>query len=405
MKLFKQFFSEATESRRVEPDANLTHIKHIEDYLQDNGPEGYHHARKTLMGMHDAMQGKASDIKLGTKYDGSPSLVFGRNPENGKFFVATKSAFNASPKINYTPEDIEKNHGHAPGLVEKLKAALQHLPKVAPKSGVYQGDVMYTRPDLDETGKEYRFTPNTITYSTPKNSQDGRKIRNAHIGVAVHTGYEGDGTGTLAGMRPRFMPNLKQFNNHPDAHIISTEAEPNSDSYSDAYKKEFSKHMDSADKSFVSMPPEAHDTIERHNADINTYINKEIRDEGAPNHGAFLKYVQDRAEKDIAKLKTQSAIDRKRSALNQRTADISHNKEHFDKFFETHKHLQNAKNVLVSAAENNQRFGHSIGGVPTGPEGTVAVDSNNIISKANNRHQFNRLNAIMGKMRSQNTNK
>jgi hypothetical protein len=81
------------------------------------------------------------------KYDGSPSIVFGHHPKTGKFFVASKSAFNKNPKINYTHKDIEKHHGHAPGLVSKLKTALTHLPKVAPKHGVYQGDVMHTRED------------------------------------------------------------------------------------------------------------------------------------------------------------------------------------------------------------------------------------------------------------------
>jgi len=99
------------------------------------------------------------------KYDGSPSIVYGHNPENNKFFVASKSAFNKNPKLNYTPEDIEKNHGHAPGLVEKLKAGLEHLPKIAPKKGVYQGDVMYTHNDLKKEGDKTSFTPNTITYT------------------------------------------------------------------------------------------------------------------------------------------------------------------------------------------------------------------------------------------------
>ena len=66
----------------------------------------------------------------------SPALVAGHHPETGRFFVASKSAFNKTPKINYTHEDIEKNHGHAPGLMEKLHAALDHLPKIMPARGV-----------------------------------------------------------------------------------------------------------------------------------------------------------------------------------------------------------------------------------------------------------------------------
>ena len=45
------------------------------------------------------------------KIDGSPAIVWGTNPDNGKFFVGTKSVFNKrTPKINYTVEDICRNH-------------------------------------------------------------------------------------------------------------------------------------------------------------------------------------------------------------------------------------------------------------------------------------------------------
>ena len=37
-------------------------------------------------------------------------IICGVNPENGKFFVGTKSVFNVNPKINYTTGDIRKNH-------------------------------------------------------------------------------------------------------------------------------------------------------------------------------------------------------------------------------------------------------------------------------------------------------
>ena len=45
------------------------------------------------------------------KIDGSPAIVWGVNPENGKFFVGTKSVFNKrTPKVNYSIQDIERNH-------------------------------------------------------------------------------------------------------------------------------------------------------------------------------------------------------------------------------------------------------------------------------------------------------
>jgi len=76
---------------------------------------------------HIKSGGNSSALTM--KYDGSPAMVFGHDPESGKFFVATKSAFNVSPKINYTHEDIEKNHGKVPGLANHMNQALNHLKK------------------------------------------------------------------------------------------------------------------------------------------------------------------------------------------------------------------------------------------------------------------------------------
>lgn len=396
MKHYTQFIFEASRGTptTVEAPKALGHLDHIEDRLLQAGDAGYTHAMKTLEDMHNALSGNSSDVKLGTKYDGAPSLVFGRNPENGKFFVATKSWQNATPKINYTPEDIERNHGHAPGLVEKLKQALQHLPKVTPASGIYQGDVMYTRSDVNSDGKKYSFTPNTITYSSPVNSGEGKKIRNAQIGVAVHTGYEDpDNTGTLAGHRPKFMPDIRKFTSHPDVHIISTEQNPNPDNYSNEDANEFHQHLENARQAYSNMDSEAHDTIGRHRDDMMAYINHEVRRSGTPNHNDFKQFVQDRAEKDIAKLKTPSNINRKRDILNARLDDIEKNKEHVNNVLALHRHLQAAKDVLVRTAEQNQKFEHSIGGQPAGPEGTVVVNpKTNTIDKAVNRAQFSAAN-------------
>ena len=72
--------------------------------------------------------------------------------------------FNKNPKINHTHEDIQKNHGHAPGLVQKLSAALDHAHKIQP-NGIYQADIMHAG-DVkhDKANNRVDFTPNTITY-------------------------------------------------------------------------------------------------------------------------------------------------------------------------------------------------------------------------------------------------
>ena len=123
---FKTFLKEHVEAAQ-EP-AHLKHLTHTNMHHIDEGEPGYHKALHMLNAVHQHITtGGHHGTRITTKYDGSPSIVFGHHPQTGKFFVATKSAFNKNPKVNYTPADVEANHGHSPGLAEKMKQALKHL--------------------------------------------------------------------------------------------------------------------------------------------------------------------------------------------------------------------------------------------------------------------------------------
>ena len=110
MKSFKTFLNEETEGEK------LKHITHAEDRPLQQGSKGFEHAYNALNQAHDHIKSGGHSSALTMKYDGSPAVVFGHHPESGKFFVASKSAFNVNPKLNFTHKDIEKHHGHAPGL-------------------------------------------------------------------------------------------------------------------------------------------------------------------------------------------------------------------------------------------------------------------------------------------------
>ena len=166
-----------------------------------------------ITALTDMLQGeskKAVDVTV--KWDGAPAVFAGINPENGKFFVATKSLFNKTPKINYTDEDIEANHSG--GLVDKLKIALSQLSKLNIQ-GVLQGDMLFTN-DVSTTnidGKSYRaFTPNTITYAVPSDSDLANVIDRAKLGIVFHTTYTGN---TIADLKASFgadVSGLKKTN-------------------------------------------------------------------------------------------------------------------------------------------------------------------------------------------------
>jgi hypothetical protein len=124
--------------------------EHIEDDVLNFGVSGTRDAIAFLQSLRDMLAGHSpSKVNVTTKWDGAPAVFCGINPDNGKFFVGSKSVFNKDAKLNYTPQDIDDNHGHAPGLVSKLKVALRYLPKLGIK-GILQGDMMFAKDDIIE---------------------------------------------------------------------------------------------------------------------------------------------------------------------------------------------------------------------------------------------------------------
>lgn len=363
---FTEFLAESTEDTE-----KLKHLEHAEDHPINAGATGFKHAVKTLIGTHNALQGKKSQVRLTTKYDGAPSIVFGTHPETGKFFVASKSAFNKNPKINYTKADIEKNHGHAPGLVTKLSHALEHLPKVTPHGRVFQGDMMYSDGDVEHKDGKVHFKPNTIKYSAPANSPTGKKAAKAKVGVAVHTEYHGK---DAASMKASFGPDVSAFGKHDDVHIIDTHTKVDPAEYTPKMKTEF--------KSAIKKAMELHkghdySHMEGHKEHVTTYINDTVRQGTSPSAEGLIKHVKTRYEAKKSKLKSEAGKSKVDAQSNETVKHIKSNKEAFNRTFEIHKQLQNAKHAQVKALSSaGGDFEHHIGDKKTGPEGHVALLGN-----------------------------
>jgi hypothetical protein len=369
----------------------LKHLEHAEDHHINAGAIGFKHAVDTLNGVHNQLKRKDSNIKVTMKYDGSPSVVFGYHPQDQRFFVASKSAFNVKPKLNYTDHDIEVNHGHAPGLVAKLKAALKHLPKITPKGKVFQGDLMHTPEDIKHDGDNLNFKPNTITYSVPKDSAVGKKVTKSKLGVAVHTEYKGK---TLQDMKAQFNPDMSAFREHPDVHNISVEHPVERTGYSSAQEREYENHIKKAKAAASQMTTASHKAVERHRDHIKMYINDTVRSGTKPTADGLKRYVTSRYGKALSTLKTDKARSLKQQELKTSLDDIDSNSHHIDRAFEIHGHIQKAKDVLVHALSSNPGpFEHSIGGQKAKPEGFVAI-KDGAPTKLVDRAEFSRANLL-----------
>ena len=178
-------------------ESKNTHLEHLEDLVFNNGYAGAQEALNYIDSLrHMLAEGTGTTTQLTVKWDGSPAIICGIDPEDGRFFVGTKSVFaKGEPKRCKSTRDIEQWYGHEPTLSAMLEAALKYLRELR-IGGIVQGDLMFTPGDLSVVNVNdedcYVFTPNTITYAVPVNSHLGERIAGAQIGIIFHTTYTGD---------------------------------------------------------------------------------------------------------------------------------------------------------------------------------------------------------------------
>ncbi len=200
-------------------EAKNAHLSHIDQSVLIDGGDGIKTTINFLESLIDMLSGgNNGKLKIGLKWDGAPGLTAGIDPVTKKFFVGTKSVFAKKiPKVNFTDADVDKFHSGSGGLVDKLKLALKLLPKIWKGEGVFQGDLMFT-PDQksNETidGESLIvFRPNSIAYGVPSDSDLGKEIKGAKLGIAFHTRYTGN---TLPEMSASFDVSKSEFKQHKD---------------------------------------------------------------------------------------------------------------------------------------------------------------------------------------------
>ena len=136
------------------------HIEHPEDCI--------------LTGDLSVLDWFTQDSDVSVKIDGSPAIVWGRNPANGKFFVGTKAVFNkVKIRIAHSHEEIDTFYKGEVASI--LHACFDSLPRT---HFIYQGDFI-------GFGGSDTYCPNTITYKFPE-------VIEQSVIIAPHTQYECD---------------------------------------------------------------------------------------------------------------------------------------------------------------------------------------------------------------------
>lgn len=386
------------------------HLEHIEDLVFNEGFTGAQRALNYIEGLRQMFaEGAGTTTKVTVKWDGAPAIICGTDPTDGKFFVGTKSVFSKDSKACKSQKDITKFYGEQEGLAAKLSIALKYLPKLG-IGNVLQGDLMFTPGDLQrgmiDDQEVYYFTPNTITYAIPVESELGRRVARAKLGIIFHTAYEGV---SLPEMTARFGAEVAGLNRTNDVW------------FDDATYKDYTgiASLTPQENSLISRTiGQTALTLRKINAKkfdiilgnpefanyIKPFINTMVR--GGEQVGepiaflnSFLSYYKTKQEAEITKLKggPESAAGKARMAkIAQNEKFIEDNSNTLLGILAVYKRIIELKLMILSKIQKVESIGTFIktdnGYKVTAPEGFVAIGHDGGAVKLVDRLEFSKQN-------------
>ena len=401
MKTFKQLLNE---------DKN-THMEHLEDEIINNGVKGAKTVIQFLNSLKDMLSGGKNKTNITVKWDGAPAVFAGINPENGKFFVATKSLFNKTPKINYTVADIDANHGSG-GPSDKLKVALKYLPDLG-MEGIYQGDMMFSKGDLkqktiDGVGS-LTFTPNTITYAVPEDSDLASQMRKSQMGVVWHTKYTGN---TIDSLNASFGVDSNIFTKtknvwFDDAYVNTANAATFSPSETNKLEGKINQIKGAVSKAGkflnqLSKETSSHGLATLMKVFFNTKIRSGVKIADTKKLvKEFEQYYMDRMSKEIDSRKSDKGKKKYQDIEKESKKILKKFKDELYFTMASYLGILDAKDMVVKKLETIEGIGTFLktddGYKVTAPEGFVAIDSSGGAVKLVDRLGFSHANFTIAK--------
>ena len=365
------------------------HMEHIEDEVLNGGVVGTRSAINFLQSLRDMLAGNASSsVDVTVKWDGAPAIFAGTNPENGQFFVGTKGVFAKNAKINYTEEDIDRNHSG--GLASKLKIALKELSKVDIQ-GVLQGDMMYSSEDIEKKtidGEGYiTFQPNTIVYAVPEKSQLAAKILSSNMGIVWHTTYTGD---TMEDMVASFGVASGAFRetssvwqadaSFKDQSGTVTMTKDETDQVTAVLSEagKLFRRMDSGTLTMIAEDPKTAELVK-------TFNNKKVREgqsiKDPKRHTAeLIAYIYDKLKAEVDKVKREDSKKNKQEQMDRYVGFLRKKSSEMVKIFVMQNLIVKAKKLIMKKLQSIKGLAKtfirtSTGYRVTAPEGFVAIDT------------------------------
>lgn len=391
-------------AEKVNDTNRLKHLSHLEDLIFEEGAVGLSDAMESIQIYFEIMHKKGAGAQFSMKWDGSPSVII--HHSTGDFWVASKSAFNTDPKLNRSIQDIEDNHGHAPGLVEKLTYAFNHGKELG-ITGTVQGDFLYTENDLTPAtidGVKYvTFKPNTIVYAVPVESNLGKRILSSKMGVIFHTYYVGSDPATMKAVIGTYsVAKLKKTPKvfYDDALVKDGTADLSMTTEDQNRIKAIQTRLQALQRvlpaQFLNHLAD-HDKLAKL---MQKYNNANVR---ANSHATptqangFIPYIEAEYKKELDKLKTEKGKQRRMTERDEMIKFIEDNIQKLVFAYEAFSLLNEAKQIIVkklnklATMKSYVKKGNAL--VPVNPEGFVAVQDKRVV-KLVDRLEFSRNNFL-----------
>lgn len=335
-------------------DGKNLHLEHLDDEIWNRGFQGAAEAIGYIEGATNLLAGNTDQRYFATKkWDGSPALLMGTDPETGYFVMGDKGIFDTTKDSRiYKAADIDRIKPDKTsasgekidysGLRNKLKTAFEYLKDLNYGDKILQGDLLWTEGD-GKTGFKtidgqnyFTFTPNLLTYAVP----DGplaQKMSRAKVGIVFHTTYRGGPT--IKDMTAQFGADVSDLGTSPfvwyrDAGIKDVSGSvtlTKQDTYELRYAitelRSFLKGIGTDTFKWLDASIAGHAVRDAIKIDINKMVRAGQMDNPEAYVSNFISRFEEKLTADIAKLKTQAGQERKREAAESALAFIKSNEE------------------------------------------------------------------------------
>lgn len=328
--LINQIISETVDGKNL-------HLEHLDDEIWNLGYQGAVDAINYIQGATDLLQGTTDQRYFATKkWDGSPALLVGTDPETGRFVMGDKGIFSKTKENRiYEPGDIDRvkpdkvkggeriDYG---GLREKLKIAFNYLKDLNYGDKILQGDLLWTAGDgstgfTNIDGQNYfTFKPNLLTYAVPEGPL-ASKMSQAKVGIVFHTTYEGGPA--LQDMTARFGADVGELGTSPNVwyrdagikdvsgSVTLTKQETYELRYAIQELRSFLRGIGQETFAWLDGSLAGHNVRDLIKIDINAMVRAGAFEQPGGYVKRFLARLEERLNADIAKLKTQKGQERK----------------------------------------------------------------------------------------------